>query len=51
MESNKNDPRGFIYKTETNPQVSKSNLWLPKGKLRWGGKNVEEGLTHTHYYL
>ena len=26
----------FIYKTETDSQISKSNLWLPKGKC--GGK-------------
>ena len=28
----KNDTNGLIYKTETDSQISKSNLWLPKGK-------------------
>ena len=33
MESNlKNDTSEFIYTTETNSQISKSNLWSPKGK-------------------
>ena len=32
VESNKNDTKEFIYKTETDAQISKSNLWLPKGK-------------------
>ena len=26
------DAKEPIYKTETNSQISKSNLWLPKGK-------------------
>ena len=34
----KNDTKELIYKTETNPQISKSNLWLPKGKP-WGGRD------------
>ena len=29
MESNKNDTKALIYKTETNSQTSKSSLWLP----------------------
>ena len=28
----KNDTNEFIYKTETDSQVLKTNLWLPKGK-------------------
>ena len=28
----KNDTQELIYKTETNSQISKSNLRLPKGK-------------------
>ena len=28
----KNDTNELIYKTETDSQISKSNLWLPKGK-------------------
>ena len=35
MESNKNDTNEFIYKTETNSQISKSEL--PKGKPRGEG--------------
>ena len=37
VESNKNDTKEFIYTTETNSQISKSNLGLPKGKLIWEG--------------
>ena len=29
----KNDTNELIYKTETDLQISKTNLWLPKGKL------------------
>ena len=29
-----NDTNRFIYKRETDLQISKTNLWLPKGK-RW----------------
>ena len=28
----KNDTNELIYKTETDPQTSKTNLWLPEGK-------------------
>ena len=28
----KNDINEFIYKTDTDSQTSKTNLWLPKGK-------------------
>ena len=28
----KNDTNELIYKTETDSQISKSNLWLPNGK-------------------
>ena len=27
------------YKTETNPQTQKTNIWLPKGKESGGGIN------------
>ena len=33
MESKKNDKMN-IYKTETDSQTLKTNLWLPKGKGR-----------------
>ena len=35
MESKKNDTNEFIYKTEKDSHILKTNLWLPKGK--WGG--------------
>ena len=28
----KNHTNELVYKTQTDPQTSKSNLWLPKGK-------------------
>ena len=30
----KNDINEFIYKTEIDSQMQKTNLWLPKGKER-----------------
>ena len=32
----KNDTNELIYRTETDSQISKTNLWLPKGKHMWG---------------
>ena len=32
VESNRNDANELICKTETDSQISKSNLWLPKRK-------------------
>ena len=32
----KNDTNELIYKTETDSQTQKTNLWLPKGKGSWG---------------
>ena len=29
----KNDTNALIYKTETDSQTKKTNLWLPKGKV------------------
>ena len=43
----KNYTNKLIYKTETDLQISKSNLWLPKGNF--GGSDIS-GLTYTHYY-
>ena len=37
VESKKNDINELIYKTKTDSQTSKTNLWLPKGK---GGGGV-----------
>ena len=33
----KNDINELIYKTETDAQTQKTNLWLPKGKGRGEG--------------
>ena len=34
----KYDTNELIYKTETDPQTQKTNLWLPKGKAGGGDK-------------
>ena len=34
----KNDTNEVIYKTEADSQISKTNLWLPKGKHGIGDK-------------
>ena len=48
MESNfKNDTRELIYKTETDSQTLKTNLWLPKGK-HWGRNKVGVWDSHIH---
>ena len=33
----KNDTNELIFKIETDSQISKTNLWLPKRKWGWGG--------------
>ena len=44
----KKDTNEHIYKTETDSQIQKTNLWLPKGKGVGGGINEEFGInTHT----
>ena len=45
----------LTYKTETDSQTQKANLWLPKGKMV-GEINQEIGInththTHTHIYI
>ena len=40
VESNKNNTKELIYETETNSQILKSDLGLPKVKP-WGGGRVE----------
>ena len=50
MESNffKKDTNELIYKTETDLQISKTNLQLPRGKYWGGGINQELGMNqHT----
>ena len=38
----KNDTNALIYKTETDLQISKTNLWLPKGKCGRQGRINQE---------
>ena len=40
----------YIYKTETDPQTQKTNLWLPNG---WGKEWQIRGmeLTDMNYYI
>ena len=40
----KYDPSKVIYKTETDSQTQKTNLWLPNGK-GWGGITQEFGIS------
>ena len=49
----KNDTNVLIYKTETDLQISKTNLWLPKGKHgAGGGINQDLGMNiHTLLYI
>ena len=35
MQNLKNDAIELVYKTETDSQIQKTNLWLPKGKGGW----------------
>ena len=47
----KNDTNELIYKTETDSQILKTNLWLPKGKRGGEGEIRSLGLTYTYYYI
>ena len=49
-DSLKNETNELIYRTETDSQTSKKNLWLPKGKCGREDK-LSLGLTYTHYYI
>ena len=53
MESNLNDTNELIYKTATDLQISKTNLWLPRGYYGRRGINQEEfGInTYTLVYI
>ena len=51
MESNKNDTKELIHKTETDSKILKPNLWLPKGKHWRKGSIRRFGLIYTHYYI
>ena len=47
----KNDTNKLIYKTETDLQTLKRNLWLPKVK-DWGERQIRSlGLTYIRYYI
>jgi len=45
----KNDTNEPIYKIETDPQISKTNSGLPKGKCGWGGIIRSLGLTSVQF--
>ena len=45
----KNYINEVIYKTETDPQISKSNLWLPRGS--YGGGVVNQKIGTNIYSL
>ena len=48
----KSDTNGLIYKTETDLQISKTNLLLPKGKRRGRDKSgAWDEHTHTLLYI
>ena len=36
--------KNLFIKTEANSQISKSNVWLPKGKPWEGGMNQKDGI-------
>ena len=42
VESNKNERKELIYKTETNTDF-KNNLMVTIGLIRWGGRNWGDG--------
>ena len=50
MESNKSDMIKLIYKTKTDSQILKSNLWSPRGKDGGKGEVRRLGLMCTHYH-
>ena len=41
----KNSTNELIYKSETDSQTQKTNLWLPKGKGAGGGIEWEFGIS------
>ena len=45
MQNLKYDTNELIYKTETDSQTQKTNLWLPKGKGGGSGINQEFGIS------
>ena len=45
-----NDTNELIYKAETDLQILKTNLWLPKGKCGRGYISGSWDETYTHYY-
>ena len=48
----KYDTNELIYKTETDSQIQKTNLRLPKGKGGGGGINQEFGISrYTLLYI
>ena len=48
VDSSKNDTKKLIYKIETDSQISKLNLWLPKGEMIRGRDNLGGRNYHRH---
>ena len=47
----KKDTNELIYKTETDLQILKTNLWLPEGKhVGWDKSGARDAHTHTTIY-
>ena len=40
-----------IYKTETDSQTERTDLWLSVGKGVWEGRTGSVGLTDANYYI
>ena len=51
MESNKNDKKELIHKTETDSKFLKPNLLLPIGKHRGDKLGVWDWRMDTHFYM
>ena len=47
----KNNTNELIYRTETDSQTLKTNLWLPKGKDGGEGWIWNLGLACEHYFI
>ena len=47
----KNDISELIYRTETESQTQKTNLWLPKGTVGMGGQEFRINIHTTIYKI
>ena len=46
-----NDTKELVCRTETDSEISRSNLELSKGKLSREGTNLEDGVGTAHHYI